>query len=42
MNIMKKIVNLKQVIELEYPDTKIYLLKDILLIGTKKYLLLIK
>ena len=34
--------DLKYVIELEYPDTKIYLLKDILLIGAKKYLLLIK
>ena len=42
MNIMKKIVDLKEVIELEYPDTKIYLLNDILLIGAKKYLLLIK
>ena len=39
---MKRIVDLKYVIELEYPDTKIYLLKDILLIGAKKYLLLIK
>ena len=38
----EKIVDLKYVIELEYPGTKIYLLKDILLIGAKKYLLLIK
>ena len=29
-------------IELEYINLKIYLLKDILLIGAKKYLLLIK
>ena len=28
--------------KLEYPDTKIYLLKDMLLIGAKKYFLLIK
>ena len=41
MNIMKKIVNLKKVIELEYLNLKIYLLKDMLLIGVKKYLLLI-
>ena len=42
VNIMKKIVDLKYVIELEYFNSKIYLLKDILLIGAKKYLLLIK
>ena len=42
MNIMKKIVDLNQVIELEYLNLKIYLLKDILLIGVKKFLLLIK
>ena len=29
-------------IELEYRNSKIYLLKDILLIGAEKYLLLIK
>ena len=42
MNIMTKIEDLKQVIELEYLNLKIYLLKDILLIGVEKYLLLIK
>ena len=42
MNIMKKIVDLNKVIELEHLNLKIYLLKDILLIGVKKYLLLIK
>ena len=42
MNIIKKIVDFKQVIELEYLNSKIYLLKDILLIGVVKYLLLIK
>ena len=44
MSIMKKIANLKYVIELEYLDIKIYLLKDMLmlLIGAVKYLLLIK
>ena len=42
MNIMKKIVDLKKVIELEYLNSKIYLLKDVLLIGVLKYLLLIK
>ena len=42
MSIMKKIVNLKSVIGLEYLDIKIYLLKDMLLIGVVKYLLLIK
>ena len=39
---MKKIVDLKKVIELEYLNFKIYFLKDILLIGVVKYLLLIK
>ena len=42
MSIMKKIVNLKYVIELEYLDIKTYLLKDMLLTEAKKYLLLIK
>ena len=42
MNIIKKIVDLKKVIELEYLNLKIYLLKDILLIRVLKYLLLIK
>ena len=37
-----KLVNLKQVIVLEYLDIRIYLLKDMLLIGVVKYLLLIK
>ena len=36
MNIMKKIVDLEQVIELEYLNLKIYLLNDILLIGAEK------
>ena len=42
MNIIKNVVDLKQVIQLEYLNLKIYLLKDMLLIGVKKYLLLIK
>ena len=42
MSIIKKIVDLKWVIELEYLNSKIYLLKYILLIGAKKYLLIIK
>ena len=42
MSIMKKIVNLKKVIEFEYLDIKIYLPKAMLLIGVVKYLLLIK
>ena len=42
MNIMKKIVDLKYVIESEYLNLKIYLLKDMFLIGVVKYLLLIK
>ena len=42
MNIMKKVLDLMQVIELEYLNLKIYLLKDILLIGVEKYLLVIK
>ena len=33
-----KILNLKLVIMLEYPNTKKYLLKDILQIGLKKFL----
>ena len=42
MNIMKKIVDLNYVIESEYLNLKIYLLKDMFLIGVVKYLLLIK
>ena len=38
----KKILNLKLVIMLEFLSTKIFLLKDMLLIGQKKCLLLIK
>ena len=38
----KKMLDIMLVIELEYLNLKIYLLKDILLIGAKKYLLLIK
>ena len=38
----EKIVDLKEVIELEYLNLKICLLNDILLIGVNKYLLLIK
>ena len=38
----KKILNLKLVIMLEFLSTKIFLLKDILLIGQKKFLLSIK
>ena len=40
--IMIKIVNLKLVIMLEYQNTKIFLLKDILQIGLKKFLWLKK
>ena len=36
--IMIKIVNLKLVIMLEYQNTKIFLLKDILQIGLNKFL----
>ena len=38
----KKIINLKLVIMLEFLSTKIFLLKDMFLIGQKKFLLLIK
>ena len=38
----KKILNLKLLILLEFPDIKTFLLKDILQIGQKKFLLLIK
>ena len=38
----KKVIDIIKVIELEYLNLKIYLLKDILLIGVEKYLLLIK
>ena len=38
----KKVLDIIYVIELEYLNLKIYLLKDILLIGAEKYLLLIK
>ena len=41
-NQIKKILNLKLVIMLEFLSTKIFLLKDMLLIGQKKLLLLIK
>ena len=39
---MKKVLDIIKAIELEYLNLKIYLLKDILLIGVEKYLLLIK
>ena len=38
----KKILNLKLVIMLEFQNIKLFLLKDILQIGQKKFLLLIK
>ena len=38
----KKVLDIIWAIELEYLNLKIYLLKDILLIGVEKYLLLIK
>ena len=38
----KKVLDLMYMIKLEYLNLKIYLLKDILLIGVEKYLLLIK
>ena len=38
----KKILNLKLVAMLEFQNIKIFLLKDILQIGQKKFLLLIK
>ena len=37
----KKVLDIMQAIELKYLNLKIYLLKDILLIGVEKYLLLI-
>ena len=40
--LMKKILNSKLVIMSEYQNTKIFLLKDILQIGQKKFLLLVK
>ena len=39
---IKKILNLKLVIMLEFQNIKTFLLKDILQIGQKKFLLLIK
>ena len=41
-NFNKKILNLKLVIMLEFQNIKTFLLKDILQIGQKKFLLLIK
>ena len=41
-NLIKKILNLKWVIMSEFHDFKMYLLKDIHLIGGKKFLLLKK
>ena len=38
-NLMKKILNLKLAIMSEYQSSKIFLLKDMLLIGAKKSLL---
>ena len=38
-NVMKKILNLKLVIMTEFQSTKISLLKDMLLIGVKTFLL---
>ena len=40
--LMKKILNSKLVIMSEYQNTKTFLLKDILQIGQKKFLLLVK
>ena len=40
--LMKKILNLKLVIMLEFQNTKKILLKDTLNIGQKKFLLLVK
>ena len=39
---MKKILNLKLVIVSEYQNIKTFLLKDVLKIGQKKFLLLVK
>ena len=41
-NQIKKILNLKLVIMLEFLSTKIFLLKDMFLIGQKKFLLLMR
>ena len=41
-NIKKKILNLKLVTMLEFRNIKTFLLKDILEIGQKKFLLLVK
>ena len=41
-NQIKNILNVKLVIMLEFLSTKIFLLKDTLLTGQKKFLLLIK
>ena len=38
-NVIKKILNLKLVIKSEFQSTKIFSLKDMLLIGPKKFLL---
>ena len=40
--LIKKILNLKLVIMLEFQNTKTFLLKDTLQIGQKKFLLLVK
>ena len=40
--LMKKILNLKLVIVSEYENIKTFLLKDVLKIGQKKFLLLVK
>ena len=40
--LMKKILNLKLVIVSEYQNIKTFLLKDVLKIGQKKFLLLVK
>ena len=40
--LIKKILNLKLVIMLEFQNTKTFLLKDLLQIGQKKFLLLVK
>ena len=42
MSIIKKVLDIMWVTGLEYLNLKIYLPKDILLIGVEKYLLLIK
>ena len=40
--LIKKILNLKLVIMLEFQNTETFLLKDLLQIGQKKFLLLVK